>query len=164
MLTVTPRSRKQPELQPAASPPALPIALTSWPDMISDDQLAAYLHEQLPLAELASIEMALRENESLRRRAAGLAIRRDLPYHSVGAIWRTERLSCPDRAQIGAYLLGTLDESHADFIAFHLRILGCRYCAANLADLRVAADSIPPAAARRRRYYESSAGLLRKDE
>jgi hypothetical protein len=55
------------------------------PDSVTDEQLAAYLQEQLPLAELAAVEKSLRENEPLRRRAAALAFRRDLPYHSVGA-------------------------------------------------------------------------------
>lgn len=131
---------------------------------VTDDQLTAYLHEQLSLIELAAVEKALRESETLRRRAAGLALRRDLAYHSVGAIWRSERLSCPDRAELGASLLGTLDHERAEYIAFHVRTLGCRYCTANLADLRAASTVLPADSARRRRYFESSAGLFRRSE
>lgn len=131
---------------------------------VTDDQLTAYLQEQLPLEELAAVERGLRNSEPLRRRAAALAMRRDLAYHSVGAIWRTERLSCPDRAELGASLLGTLDDDRADYVAFHVRTLGCRYCAANLADLRAAATATPTDAARRRRYFESSAGAFRRSK
>lgn len=132
---------------------------------VTDEQLAAYLQEQLPLPELAAVEIALREDEVLRRRAAALALRRDLPYHSVGSIWRVERLSCPERPELGAYLLGTLDDGRADYISFHLRTLGCRYCTANLADLQTSASSAAPDAARRERYFEwSIGGLRRRDE
>jgi len=131
---------------------------------VTDEQLAAYLAEQLPLTELAAVERALRNDNHLRRRAAMLALRHDLPYHSVGAIWRTQRLSCPDRAELGAYLLGTLEEGRADYVNFHLLTFGCRYCAANLADLRASASPAPPAAARRRKFFESSAGRLRRDD
>jgi anti-sigma factor RsiW len=138
---------------------------TPMPDpTVTDEQLAAYLQEQLPLSELAEVEKALRENESLRRRAAALALRRDLPYHSVGSIWRAERLSCPERSELGAYLLGTLDAGRADYLSFHLRTLGCRYCAANLADLQASSRAAPPDAARRKRYFESSIGGLRRGD
>ncbi|MBA3315856.1 MAG: hypothetical protein M3552_21450 [Planctomycetota bacterium] len=131
---------------------------------ITDEQLTAYLQEQLPLAELAAVEKALREHETLRRRAAALALRRDLAYHSVGSIWRSERLSCPERTELGSYLLGTLDEAHVAYVDFHIRTLGCRYCTANLADLSEASRTAKPDAARRRRYFESSAGKLRSRE
>jgi anti-sigma factor RsiW len=135
--------------------------MTTSESAITDEQLAAYLQEQLPLAELAAIEKTLRDSDALRRRAAALALRRDLPYHSVGSIWRAERLSCPDRAELGAYLLGTLDQGRSDYVSFHLRTLGCRYCAANVADLRAASVAAPADVTRRRRYFESSAGHLR---
>ncbi len=131
---------------------------------VTDEQLAAYLQEQLPLEELAAVERRLRDDETLRRRAASLAMRRDLAYHSVGAIWRSERLSCPDRSELGASLLGTLDDDRARYVAFHVRTLGCRYCAANLADLRAASATTPDDAARRRRYFESSAGVFRRSK
>ncbi len=129
----------------------------------TDEQLTAYLQEQLPLAELAAVEKGLREHEGLRRRAAALALRRDLAYHSVGSIWRSERLSCPERSELGSYLLGTLEDARTEYIDFHLRTLGCRYCTANLADLSEASRAVKPDTARRRRYFESSAGQLRSN-
>jgi hypothetical protein len=49
-----------------------------------------------------------------------------------------------------------------DYINFHIRTLGCRFCSANLADLTEAARATKPDAGRRRRYFESSAGRLQK--
>ena len=129
---------------------------------IRDEQLVAYLQEELPLADLAMMERALRSSESLARRAARLAMRRDLACHDIGAIWRSERLSCPDRSELGQYLLGTLSADRAEYISFHFRSLGCRYCAANLADLQARSQDSAPDHARRRRYFESSAGRLRE--
>lgn len=131
---------------------------------ISDEVLTAYLHEQLGLTDLVRVETALREDETLRRRAAALAMRRDLPYHSVGSIWRTERLSCPGRDELGAYLLGTIEDQRADYISFHHRVVGCRYCSANLADLQARSRGVLPDQQRRRRYFESSAGHLGRDD
>ena len=128
---------------------------------ISDEQLVAYLQEELPLADLARVERALRSSEPLARRAARLAMRRDLACHDIGAIWRSERLSCPDRSELGQYLLGTLPADRAEYISFHFRSLGCRYCAANLADLQARSQESAPDLARRKRYFESSAGRLR---
>lgn len=128
---------------------------------ITDEQLVAYLQEELPLADLARVELALRSDKELGRRAARLASRRDLGGHSVGAIWRAERLSCPSREELGAYLLGALEGERAGYISFHLRSLGCRYCGANLADLQARSGETADDAARRRRYFESSAGHLR---
>ena len=61
---------------------------------------------------------------------------RDRGEHSVGAIWRRQRLSCVKREQLGSYLLGVLDDDVQDYIQFHLRTIGCAYCLANLADLQ----------------------------
>lgn len=130
-------------------------------DDVSDEQLVAYLREELPLADLARVERALRANKRLAARASRLAMRRDLATHDVGAIWRADRLSCPDRGELGEYLLGTLPADRADYISFHFRTLGCRYCAANLADLQARSRESAPDVERRRRYFESSAGRLK---
>lgn len=130
---------------------------------ITDLQLLAYLDEMLPVEQMATIERDLRASEALRLRAAGLARRRDQGAHSVGEIWRRLRLSCPSRDELGNFLLGTLEDGLADYIEFHLRTVGCRFCAANLGDLEQALKSAPETAQRRRKFFESSAGYLRRD-
>ena len=51
-------------------------------------------------------------------------------------IWEEERPSCPKRSTVGGYLLGTLEKPWHDYVDFHVRRLGCRFCQANLEDLR----------------------------
>ncbi len=49
--------------------------------------------------------------------------------------WESQRLTCPKRSTIGAFLLEELDPEWFDYIDFHLTILGCHFCRANLKDL-----------------------------
>jgi len=51
-------------------------------------------------------------------------------------VWEDGRLSCPKRSTIGQHLLGTLDEAWRDYVSFHVDRLGCRFCQANLDDLK----------------------------
>jgi hypothetical protein len=126
----------------------------------SESELAAFLDEALPAEQMAGVERELRKSESLRRRLANLTRRRDQGLHSVGEIWRRNRLSCPSRRQLGGFVLQTLDAEAAKYIDFHIRTVGCRVCAANLTDLEQAADLQPETANRRRKFFQSSAGLL----
>lgn len=145
------------------SPARLPIREPMSESRLSDDELLSYLDEMLPFQRAAEIEQALRDSASMRQRAALLVRRRDQGGHTVGEIWRRERLSCPTRSRLGSYLLGTLDAQLVDYIEFHLDTVGCRICVANVEDLRAAAASAAEDAERsqrRRRYFESSAGQL----
>jgi hypothetical protein len=88
--------------------------------------------------------------------------RRDAGVHSLGEIWRRHRISCPSRGQLGSYLLDALPEELADYIRFHIELVGCRYCRANLTDLRQQQAELPEVVqTRRRRFFQSSAGYLR---
>lgn len=132
----------------------------------TDAQLSAYLDEALPVEQLAEIEQRLREDAELRQRLGAVIGRQDAGLHSIGVIWRRNRLSCPSREELGQYLLGVLDPPVADYIEFHLLQVGCRYCAANLDDLRDAQQTAINASqdttsVRRQRYFETSAGHLR---
>lgn len=127
----------------------------------SDDELLAYVDEQLSVERMTQIEAELRRSEPLRLRAASLCRRRDQNLHTVGEIWRRGRLSCATRAELAGFHLGTLDRSTAEYIEFHLHSVGCRLCAANLDDLRTAMPASPETSGRRQRYFESSAGKLR---
>ena len=125
----------------------------------SDDDLAAYLRETLPVGRSSEIEAALRTDEPLRRRLARVAAGDD-GGRGVGAIWRDGRLSCPTRDELGALLLGALEPDAERYALFHVREVGCRVCAANLADLEEAAARDPEVAKRRRRVFQSSVGTL----
>ena len=129
---------------------------------IPDEELLAYLDEQLPVARLSDVESALRESPALRGRLQALARRRDQGVHSVGEIWRRGRLSCPSRSELGSFLLGALEGELASYIQFHIHNVGCRACAANLDDLQhsQAVQAAEEVTQRRRKYFESSAGYL----
>lgn len=131
--------------------------------MIARETLAAYLDDALSDIETAQVEQALRHNETLRRQLGGLLQERDRGEHSVGAVWRRNRLSCPSREQLGNYLLGVLEPAPRDYVEFHLRTIGCAFCHANLSDLQAQQqESTPQVQQRRQRVFNSSAGLLRK--
>lgn len=125
-------------------------------------ELEAYLDEALPVEQMASIELALRAQPELLQKLSQINGRRDAGVHSLGEVWRRNRLSCPTRQQLGNFLLGILDDEHADYVTFHLDTVGCRYCQANLADLQAQqAEAGEQVQRRRRKYFQSSAGYLR---
>ena len=71
------------------------------------------------------------------------------------------RLTCATRQQLGSYLLDALDPDHAEYLKFHIEVVACPFCAANLADLqRKAEPSAPAARSRHKKIYDSSRGLL----
>jgi hypothetical protein len=128
---------------------------------VSRELLIGYLEDALGDTETAQVEQALRDSEPLRMRLKQLIQERDRGEHSVGAIWRRRRLSCPQREQLGSFLLGVLDDDVQDYIQFHLRTIGCAFCLANLADLETQQqETKAQIQKRRKRYYQSSAGLL----
>ena len=130
---------------------------------ITEEELRAYLAEQLPAERMATIERTLRDSEPLRQQLATLARHTDQGGVTVGEVWRRGRLSCPTRSQLGAYLLGALEVAQHEYLDFHLQTVGCRVCNANLADLQQAQSAAPEKQRRRRKYFESSAGYLRRD-
>jgi DNA-binding phage protein len=128
---------------------------------ITRELLHGYLDDALSEGETAQVEKALRESEGLRHLLRAILRERDRGEHSVGAIWRRQRLSCPTREQLGSYLLQALDEGLQEYIAFHLETIACPFCLANLADLQaLQREPAPKARERRRRIFESSAGYL----
>ena len=129
---------------------------------IRESDLEAYLEEALPPDEMARVELALRKDATLVKQMAAIHSRRNSGVHSLGEIWRSNRLSCPSRQQLGSFLLGAVPEDAADYVDFHLDVVGCRYCRANLADLeRQQAESQEAVSTRRRKYFQSSVGHLR---
>ncbi len=129
---------------------------------ITREDLHGYLDEALNEADAARVEQALRQSASMRQILRGILQERDRGEHSVGAIWRRRRLSCPNREQLGSLLLGVLDEEVMDYVRFHLDTIGCIYCQANLADLQSRrSDPQPQTVQRRKKLFESSAGYLR---
>jgi hypothetical protein len=128
---------------------------------INRELLDTYLDDGLCETETARVEKALRESEPLRRMLRVVMQERDRGDHSISAVWRRERLSCPTREQLGSYLLQVLDDGLQEYIDFHLQMIGCAFCLANLADLKaLQQETGPKTHERRRRIFASSAGYL----
>lgn len=134
------------------------------PRQFTEHELEAFLDEGLSPDEMARLEMAIRSQPNLAQALAMLRSRRDAGVHSLGEIWRRNKVSCPTREHLGSFLLGALDREPAEYVRFHLEVIGCRCCQANLQDLqRKQAESSDASAHRRTKYFQSSAGYLRAD-
>ena len=130
----------------------------------SQSEIEAYLDEALPAAEMASIEKDLRADPELLQQIKQVSSRRESGLHTMGAIWRRQRVSCATREQWGSYLLGVLATEHVEYLNFHLEQVGCAWCRANLEDLRQQQTELSDSTrTRRRKYFQSSAGYLRSD-
>ena len=138
----------------------------SSPPPIDDVLLRNYLADALPPEELARVEKALRDSAQLRSQLEDVRNNReDFQIHTLGAIWHRSRLTCPSRQQLGSYLLDALAPELAGYIKFHIEVVECLYCRANLIDLerRQAGHSTPSAKARETRFLEATREFLGED-
>ena len=108
---------------------------------ITSQMLRDYLDETLSPQDMILVENALRDSESLRQQLQQIMQRRDNGEHTVGAIWRRHRISCLDRDVLASYLLNVGDPRLMDYVRFHLEVIGCPYCQANLEDLQQVYES-----------------------
>nr|WP_197490812.1 hypothetical protein [Planctomyces sp. SH-PL62] len=119
-----------------------PEASIPGPAPIDESALRAYLSDELPPDQMARVEKALRESATLRARLEDVrADREDFQLHSLGAIWRRSRLTCPTRQQLGSYVLDALDPELGAYFQFHLEVVECPICQANLSDLEAQSRS-----------------------
>jgi len=129
---------------------------------ITRQMLRDFLNDALPDGELSAVEKAVREQPKLREQLTEIRAEIDRGEHSLGAVWRRERLSCPTRDPLGGFLIQALDGDLYDYVEFHLTTIGCAICQANLDDLKkLNAEPVGPRTGRRRRIVDSSAGLLK---
>ena len=129
---------------------------------IDDAILRAYLTDSLAPEESARVEKALRDSSELRARLEDVRQNRGDPnLHTLGAIWKRGRLTCPTRQQLGSYLLDVLDADLAAYLKFHIEVVECPFCQANLADLQARGGTAAAAAqSRQSRILHSSRHLL----
>jgi hypothetical protein len=139
------------EGNPVMSPLPAPDSRRVEPSSaITPQMLWDYLDETLSQQDMILVENALRESESLRQQLQQIIQKRDNGEHTVGAIWRRHRISCLDRDVLGSYLLNTGDPRLLDYVRFHLEVIGCPYCQANLEDLQQLYESSHTSSQRRR--------------
>ena len=119
------------------------------------------------IADVKESHVGLLKHRSLKRirQAVAKALPGDPSPPASDAIltrvWEAQRLSCPKRSTIGAYLLETLEDPWRLYVDFHLNKLGCRFCLANLADLQRQSAG-PRRQVLRERIMESTVGFLRR--
>jgi hypothetical protein len=134
------------------------------PAAIDRSVLVSFLADTLPPEESARVEKALRTSAELRALLEDVRQNRpDGQLHTLGAIWHRARLTCPSRQQLGSYLLDALNPQLASYLAFHLDVVACPFCQANLADLKAQTQTTAAAHAsrtRQRRILHSSQHLL----
>lgn len=80
---------------------------------------------------------------------------------TVARVWREHRLTCLKRSTLGAYLLDVLDDPWRGYTQFHLDVVACPLCVANLNDLQAEQDDdeTPPDT---ERVFQSSIGFLKR--
>jgi hypothetical protein len=129
---------------------------------IDETTLRDYLADALPAEDMARVEKALRDSAELRARLEDVRQDRGDPnLHTLGAIWRRSRLTCPSRQQLGSFLLDALDPELASYLQFHLDVIECPFCQANLADLKArTAQATTATRNRHNRILRSSQHLL----
>lgn len=131
----------------------------------TDADLQAFLDESLPASQMSEIEAELRHDTDLHQRLASLRGQQDAGMHTLGSIWRRHRISCFSRETLGQFLLGVLDDEAAQYVNFHVERIGCRYCEANLEDLRgQQQEASAQSASRRQKYFQTSVGHLKKEK
>jgi len=80
---------------------------------------------------------------------------------TVSSVWRDQRLTCLKRSTLGSYLLEVLEEPWRSYTQFHLDVVGCSMCLANLEDLELEEED-GGLAAETERIFASSVGFLKK--
>lgn len=78
----------------------------------------------------------------------------------MARVWRENRLTCLKRSTLGSYLLGVLDNPWQGYTQFHLDVVACPMCLANLADLESEEDDRVPT--NTEEMFASSVGFLKK--
>lgn len=78
---------------------------------------------------------------------------------TVARVWREARVTCLKRSTLGSHVLGVLEEPWKSYTQFHLDVVGCPICLANLADLE--AEEEEWSEADTQRMFASSVGFMR---
>ena len=104
---------------------------------------------------------SLRSLVSAHPRADALG---DLPDADLGdallnALWAENLFTCLKRSTLGSYALGVLEAEWADYVRFHLEVVGCECCAAHLADVTAPARGLSESV--KQQIFASSRGFLK---
>lgn len=125
----------------------------------TNQELCAYLAEELAVSRSRELEEVLRTDAGVREQLRRLLDESDCPSLTLRNVWLRGRMSCPSRATLVEYAAENLGDGLHQYLNFHLHVVGCRFCAANLADLQEQGGA--DATDRNRKFFETSVGRLR---
>jgi RNA polymerase sigma factor (sigma-70 family) len=77
----------------------------------------------------------------------------------ITEVWEAQRPSCPKRSTLGGFTLDTLEPDWHAYVDYHVNKLGCRFCQANLDDLKEQTEAAEQQRFRQR-VMDSTAGFL----
>jgi hypothetical protein len=103
---------------------------------ITPELVREFLREALPPDKMAAVERAARSDSKI---ANLIAAERELMSrgdHSLGSMWQEHQLSCPTREQLGGFLMEAGDPDYLEYVSFHVTVIECGFCQANLEDLK----------------------------
>ena len=95
-----------------------------------------FLREALPADRMAAIERAARSDPAVMALIAAERDGMNRGDHSLGSIWQENQISCPSREQLGGFLIGAGEPDYHEYVTFHLTVIECAICQANLDDLK----------------------------
>lgn len=106
-------------------------------DPADDELLRDYLRESLPPEAMAAIENRLRGEPALRALLESVRQESHDPMvHSVSVAWVGGRLTCPTRPQWAQFFSGLVAKEQAGYMKFHLEVIECPFCRANVQDMQ----------------------------
>lgn len=106
---------------------------------ITPELIREFLRETLSPDRMAFVERAARTDPKVTELIASEREAMQRGDHSLGAMWQEHQLSCPTREQLGGYLIEAGDPDYLEYVSFHLYVIECGICQANLEDLRTQA-------------------------
>lgn len=105
---------------------------------LNDDQwLRLYLDESLDEEGMAFVEKRLRHDPDFLAKLDALKSQVvDPAVHGVAMAWLAGRLTCASRSEWTQHFSGLLPPDRSDYLNFHLEVIECPFCCANVADLK----------------------------
>lgn len=79
---------------------------------------------------------------------------------TVARVWRDHRITCLKRSTLGSYLLGVLEEPWLSYTQFHLDVVSCPMCLANVSDIQEQELAREDAGQTCEQLFASSVGFL----
>ena len=139
----------------------LKIAEMFFYGKLSNKDAAELIDEDAKLIKSFKHRCLTRIRESVAKHDISLDISPASFENLLTDVWESQRLSCPKRSTLHAFLQETLEPEWFDYVDFHLTTLGCHFCRASYKDLKCKKNSEEQRNLQKQ-IIESTIGFLRK--